>query len=272
LGEVEQHPEKLANGRVPLLRMFVFHRRRLIEVLVDGALIAAAFYAAYVLRLGSNGTQTQKTVFLWAFPIVLFTRYVAFVLFGLYRGVWRYAGARDAASVVMAVAVSEAVAYSVVAATRPWYDFPRSVFLIDLVLCTMFIGASRFWERAANRGMSSLHQRGDRRRTLIVGAGRTGRSLMRELRETPGEQVVGFVDDDPRLWRRRLQGVPVLGSADEAARIVVQARPDQVIVTIPRAPRERLDFVVDACATAGVPCRVLRQELDLEPSPLRADE
>jgi UDP-GlcNAc:undecaprenyl-phosphate GlcNAc-1-phosphate transferase len=272
LGDIEQHPETFANGRVPVVRMFLFHRRRLIEVLVDGAVIAAAFYAAYVLRVGSNGTVTQKTVFLWAFPIVLFTRYLAFVLFGLYRGVWRYAGARDASSVVLAVVVSEAVAYGAVSATRPWYDFPRSVFLIDLLLCTMFVGASRFWERAAHRGLSSLRQRGDRRRTLIVGAGRTGRSLLRELRETPGEQVVGFIDDDPSLWRRRLQGVPVLGSADEAARIVLQARPDQVLVTIPSAPRERLDFVANACAEAGIPCRMLRQEFDLEPAPtLRAD-
>jgi FlaA1/EpsC-like NDP-sugar epimerase len=239
---------------------------------VDGALIAAAFYAAYVLRIGSNGTNTQKTVFLWAFPIVLCARYLAFILFGLYRGVWRYAGARDAASVVLAVAVSEAVAYSVIAATRPWYDFPRSVFLIDMLLCTMFVGASRFWERAAHRGISSLRTRGQRQRTLIVGAGRTGRSLMRELRETPGEQVVGFIDDDPRLWRRRLQGVPVLGSADEAARIVLQTRPDLVLVTIPTAARERLDFVVNACAKAGIPCRFLRQEFDLVPPPaLRAD-
>jgi UDP-GlcNAc:undecaprenyl-phosphate GlcNAc-1-phosphate transferase len=272
LGDVEQHPEAFADGRIPLVRMFLFHRRRLIEVVVDGALIAAAFYAAYILRIGSNGTNTQKTVFLWAFPIILCARYLAFILFGLYRGIWRYAGARDAASVVMAVAVSEAVAYSVVAATRPWYDFPRSVFLIDMVLCTMFVGASRFWERAAHRGVSTLRARGQRQRTLIVGAGRTGRSLMRELRETPGEQVVGFLDDDPRLWRRRLQGVPVLGSADEAARIVLQTRPDRVLVTIPGAPRERLDFVVDACAKTGIPCRFLRQEFDLvSPPALHAD-
>jgi UDP-GlcNAc:undecaprenyl-phosphate GlcNAc-1-phosphate transferase len=273
LGDIEQHPEAaFAQGRVPLLRMFVFNPRRLVEVLVDGALIAAAFYGAYVLQLGSNGTATQRTVFLWAFPIVLATRYLAFVLFGLYRGVWRYAGARDAASAVMAVAVSAVVAYAVVAATRPWYDFPRSVFLLDFVLCTMFVGASRFWERAAHRGLSSLRERSTQRRTLIVGAGRTGRSLMRELRETPGERVVGFIDDDPSLWRRRLQGVPVLGSADEAARIVLRARPDQVLVTIPRAPRERLDFVADACAEAGIPCRFLRQEFDLEPSSaLRSD-
>jgi UDP-GlcNAc:undecaprenyl-phosphate GlcNAc-1-phosphate transferase len=272
LGEVERQPAGQLDVRRPLLRTFIVNRRRLIEVVVDGALIAAAFYGAYVLRIGSHGTPTQQQVFLWTFPVILFARYLVFIPFGLYRGVWRYAGARDAGGVIVAVALSEAIAYAFVATTRVWYDFPRSVFLIDLLLCSMLVGASRFWERAAHRGLSSLHGRGKRRRTLIVGAGRTGRSLMRELRETPGEQVVGFIDDDPRLWRRRLQGVPVLGSADEAARIVLQARPDQVLVTIPGAPRERLEFVADACADGGVPCRFLRQEFDLEPaSALLAD-
>ena len=38
----------------------------------------------------------------------------------------------------------------------------------------------------ARSGCSSIRGRGQRRRTLIVGAGRAGRSLLRELRETPG--------------------------------------------------------------------------------------
>jgi UDP-GlcNAc:undecaprenyl-phosphate/decaprenyl-phosphate GlcNAc-1-phosphate transferase len=261
LGDIERHPEGFANGRVPILRLFIFNSRRLIEVIVDGAVVAASFYGAYVLRLGSNGTQTQKAVFLWAFPVVLFSRYVAFIVFGLYRGVWRYAGARDAASVALAVAVSGAVAFGVVAATRPWYDFPRNIFLIDILLCTVLVGASRFWERAAQRGVLSLNSRGIRHRTLIVGAGRTGRNLLRELRDTPGERVVGFIDDDPALWRRRLQGAPVLGTADEASRIITSTSPDSVVVTIPNAPGERLDFVFDACAKAGIECRVLRQEV-----------
>ena len=105
---------------------------------------------------------------------------------------------------------------------------------------------------------------------LIVGAGRTGRSLLRELRETPGERVIGFIDDDPRLWRRRLQGAPVLGSADESARIVVEAQPDHVLVTIPNAPRERLDFVVDACARAGVSLHIVRREFEPEPATARS--
>jgi FlaA1/EpsC-like NDP-sugar epimerase len=107
--------------------------------------------------------------------------------------------------------------------------------------------------------------RRDRHRTLIVGAGRAGRSLLRELRETPGEQVVGFVDDDARLRGRRLQGVPVLGGVHEVARVLENARPATVFVTIPNAPRERLDLVVEECARADVPCRFVRRETDLDP-------
>jgi UDP-GlcNAc:undecaprenyl-phosphate/decaprenyl-phosphate GlcNAc-1-phosphate transferase len=239
------------------------HRRRFVEVLVDFALISAAFLAAYLLRVEGEGTIAQRTVFLSTLPVLLAARYLAFIPFGLYRGVWRYAGARDAAAVVAAVVASEFVAFGVLAAMRDFGDFPRSVFVIDALICIVLVGASRFWERAFARGLSTF--RTTRRRTLIVGAGRGGRSLLRELRETPGEQVVGFVDDDPRLRRRRLQGVPVLGGTAEMQRVLGNARADTVLVTIPDAPRERLDLVVQACADAHVPCRFVRREVDLDP-------
>jgi len=242
---------------------FALHRRRFVEVVVDFALICAAFLAAYLLRVEGEGTIAQRFIFTTALPILLASRYLAFIPFGLYRGVWRYAGARDAVAVVAAVVTSEFVAFGVLAATRDLGDFPRSVFVIDALICVVLVGASRFWERAAARGLSSFHT--TRRRTLIVGAGRGGRSLLRELRETPGEHVVGFVDDDPRLRRRRLQGVPVVGGSADIARVVERTRPDVVLVTIPDAGRERLDAVVAACAAAGVPCRFVRRELDLDP-------
>jgi FlaA1/EpsC-like NDP-sugar epimerase len=150
-------------------------------------------------------------------------------------------------------------------ATQTWGGFPRSIFVIDALICTVVVGASRFWERAFIRGVSSVTGRGERRRTLIVGAGRGGRSLLRELRETQGEQVVGFVDDDARLLRRRLQGVPVLGGTADIEHILSRAQPDTVLVTIPDAPRERLGLVIDACALADVDCRFVRRETDLDP-------
>ena len=247
------------------LRTFVVNPRRLLESVVDFTLITASFTVAYYLRLQGSGAPYQRHIFLASIAVVLAVRYAAFIPFGLYRGVWRYAGARDAASIVAAVVVSEVVAYLILDATQTWGPFPRSIFIIDALVCTLLIGASRFWERAFVRGVSALTGRGDRRRTLIVGAGRGGRSLLRELRETAGEQVVGFVDDDPRLSRRRLQGVPVLGGTAEIEGILSRAQPDTVLVTIPDAPHERLGLIIDACTLAQVQCRFVRRDTDLDP-------
>ena len=123
------------------------HRRRLIEVLVDFALITGSFTAAYLIRLEGSGLPWQRHVFDVALPILLISRYLCFVLFGLYRGVWRYAGARDAAAIFAAVVVSESVTFLFIWATVPWNGFPRGIFAIDILLCSFLIGLSRFWER-----------------------------------------------------------------------------------------------------------------------------
>jgi UDP-GlcNAc:undecaprenyl-phosphate GlcNAc-1-phosphate transferase len=247
-----------------MLRTVVLHRRRLFEVLLDFVLISACFTAAYFLIVQGTGTTYQRHVFTVALPAVLVTRYIAFILLGLYQGIWRFAGSREAGSIVVGVVVSELAAVGVVVATTPLGDFPYSVFVLDALLCMPVVGASRFGERALFRARSTLRER-DARRTLIVGAGRSGRSLLRELRETPGERVVGFVDDDPRLHRRRLLGVPVRGGTLDIERILAAAQPDTVLVTIPQAPTERLDAVVRACAAAAIPCRFVRRETDLDP-------
>jgi FlaA1/EpsC-like NDP-sugar epimerase len=85
--------------------------------------------------------------------------------------------------------------------------------------------------------------------------------------------VVGFVDDDPRIRRRRLLGVPVLGAADEMPQIILEVSPDVVFVVIPDAPSERLDLVTQACLEAGVDCHLVRREIapalpTPDPSPL----
>jgi UDP-GlcNAc:undecaprenyl-phosphate GlcNAc-1-phosphate transferase len=263
LSDVERSPGLLQDRS--WLRTFVANPRRLVESLVDFALITASFAGAYYLRLQGGGSAYERHIFLVSLAVLLAVRYAAFIPFGLYRGVWRYAGARDAAAIVGAVVVSEVVAYLILDATQVWGTFPRSVFIIDALLCTILVGASRFWERAFVRAVSTLTGRSDRRRTLIVGAGRGGRSLLRELRETAGEQVVGFMDDDQRLARRRLQGVPVLGGLMEIESVLAKTRPDTVLVTIPDAPRERLGLIIDACALAEVPCRFVRRETDLDP-------
>src|SRR5262245_415947 len=252
-------------GRPVRLRRILLAPRRLAEVLIDFALVIASFSLAYLLIVNGSGTNYQKHIFLVSLPVLLAARALTFIPFGLYSGVWRFAGSREAVAIVLAIAVSEVLAGAVVWATNDLGDFPISVYVVDALIALVLIGGSRFGERALFRALSTLKERDSRRRTLIVGAGRGGRSLLRELRETVGEQVVGFVDDDPRLRRRRMQGAPVLGGSHEIERILSQTRPDVVLVTIPDAPHERLDAVVRACADAGVPCRLVRRQIHLDP-------
>jgi UDP-GlcNAc:undecaprenyl-phosphate GlcNAc-1-phosphate transferase len=263
LAEVNRGETVPARGLVGSL---IVHRRRLVEVLVDFALITASFTVALMIRVRGTEFGIFQHVFDMTLPALVAARYLAFIAFGLYRSVWRYAGAVDAVRIAGAMVVSEAAAFLFIWGTVGWHLFPRGTFLIDVMLCTFLIGAARFSERGVGHALSSLVDRQHRRRILIVGAGRSGRSLLRELRETPGQHVVGFVDDDPGLRRQRIQGVSVVANLGEIGWALGRLAPDAVFVTIPNAPRERLDGVVEACTRADVTCRFVRREMDLDPA------
>jgi UDP-GlcNAc:undecaprenyl-phosphate GlcNAc-1-phosphate transferase len=255
-------------GTTPL----ALHARRLLEVAVDGAIIAGAFVAAYLVRFEGGGTPNQRHAFLLTLPVLLFCRYIALLLFGMYAGVWRYASSRDALRAGSAVVVSEIAALGLVVLTQgPLGDFSRSVFVIDAVFCSVAIAASRFAERAILRAVELARQQ-DQRRVLIVGAGRTGRSLLRELRETPGERVVGFEDDAQSLRGRRLNGIKVVASTSALSWALERTRPDIVLVTIPDAPREKLDAILNACTARDVTCRFVQRDVDVDPSVVLAPD
>ena len=169
-------------SRPVLLRRILLAPRRLMEVLVDFVLISVSFGVAYLLFTTASGTPGQRHIFLVSLPVILAVRYVAFIAFGLYRGVWRFAGARDAGKIAAAVVISEPVAVGIIWLTsRPLGDFPASIFVVDALLAIFLVGTSRFAERALFHTLGTMRSRGGRRRTLIIGAGRSGRSLLREL-------------------------------------------------------------------------------------------
>jgi FlaA1/EpsC-like NDP-sugar epimerase len=103
---------------------------------------------------------------------------------------------------------------------------------------------------------------------LIVGAGRSGRALARELAESPDQRVVGFLDDNPKVRRRRVLGIKVLGRLDEAAAHIALARPDEILVTIPDVAQDRLHAVVTAGEEAGISCRIVRRTTAPSTAPL----
>jgi UDP-GlcNAc:undecaprenyl-phosphate GlcNAc-1-phosphate transferase len=271
LSDLEERSRSgVTEGPEPSLwRALVFEPRRLVEVVVDFLVICGSFLAAYLLVVGGTGTEYERSVFLSALPILLATRYVFFVALGVYRRVWRFATARDVLAIAAGCVASAIVAYAVLVALRPIGSFPAvEIFVVDAVLATLLVGASRLTLRLLPELQGHrLH----RRRVLVVGAGAAGRGLARELRESHEARVVGFLDDNPRVRRRRILGISVVGSLDEADRAIAGTRADEVLVTIPAAAQERLDAVVRASETAGIPCRIVHRRTEFSaPEPVEA--
>ena len=245
-------------------RYFVYIRRTT-EVIVDGALIAASFLLAYLLRFDGIGTPNQRRFFLLSLPVLLLTRYVALLLLGMYASVWRYTSVRDAVRIGAAVAFSGIATLGIIVLTRgPIGDFSPNLFVIDALVCSVALTAARFAERAILHAIG-LARRKEGRRVLIVGAGRAGRSLVRELRETPDERVVGFLDDDPAVRGRRVNGVKVFGGLQWIDAALDRTKPDVVLITVPQAAADRLTTVISACELREIDCRVIRREIDVDP-------
>jgi len=259
LGDLEERSRRAEPGPPPpLWRAFVSNPRRLVEVLADFAIVCASFLAAYLLQVDDGGTNVQRAVFLATLPVLLAVRYVLFVVLGIYRRVWRFAGARDLLAIPVAVALSVPVTVAIVAATRTFGDFPLEIFVVDALLCTTLVAGSRLVLRLLPHAGGRVPAAA-RERILIVGAGRSGRALARELAETRDRRVVGFLDDNPDVRRRRVLGVKVLGGLDGAEAHIHESRPSEVLVTIPDVPAGRLQLVVEASGRAGVPCRLVRR-------------
>jgi UDP-GlcNAc:undecaprenyl-phosphate/decaprenyl-phosphate GlcNAc-1-phosphate transferase len=270
LSDLEERARTGGDGaKASLWRALFFEPRRLLEVVVDFVVICSSFLASYVLVVGGFGTAYERSVFLSTLPVLLAARYVLFVAFGVYRRIWRFATARDVVPIAVACALSAVAAFLIVVALRPLGSFPAfEVLVVDAFLCSVLVGGSRLTLRLLPEARAL---RSPRRRVLVVGAGRSGRALARELHDGDEARVVGFLDDNPRVRRRRILGITVVGALDEASRAISSARADEVLVTIPDAPSDRLDAVVRAAEEASVPCRIARRRTEFSPpEPLQA--
>ena len=267
LTDLEERSARAEPGPPPsLVRALVSQPRRLVEVLVDFAIICASFLTAYLLQVDGRGSEVQRAVFLATLPVLLGVRYVLFVLAGIYRRVWRFATSRDLVAIAAATALSAPITIAIVAKTQSLQSFPLEIFLVDALLCAVLVSASRLALRIVPDVVSSGRRGGER--VLVVGAGRSGRSLVRELRESPDQRVVGFLDDNPGVRRRHVLGVKVLGRLDEAPMHLEATRPSVVLVTIPDIEPERLDELVSVCATVEIPCRIIRRRTEATRPPL----
>ncbi|MDX8402119.1 MAG: nucleoside-diphosphate sugar epimerase/dehydratase [Mariprofundaceae bacterium] len=186
----------------------------------------------------------------------------AFAFFGLYRGIWRYASLPDLLRILKAVAVGSACTFAVLFVWNRMSAVPRSVMLLYPMMLVLGLAGPRLLYRWLKDRRLDL--RGEpARRALIVGAGRAGELLVRDLLKGGEYQPVGFVDDDPRKHGQEIQGVRVLGGVDRLEALARELAVDVVLLAMPSASRQAIRRVVEICQRLGVSCRTLPSVADL---------
>jgi Undecaprenyl-phosphate galactose phosphotransferase WbaP len=87
------------------------------------------------------------------------------------------------------------------------------------------------------------------KRVLIVGAGETGMQVLERIRANPafGYEPVAFVDDDTGKIGHRQLGLPVRGPLASIPDVVKELAVRDVVVAMPRLPREELLHVLSRC-------------------------
>ena len=226
-------------------------------VIGDILLVIAAFISAYYLRF-EEGINADRAAFITAvLPVIVAIKIPVFYAFGLYRGIWRYAGTLEFVRVVRASFLSSVVTFLALSAYYGFDRIARGVFVIDWMIVTISLVAVRFSFRFLPQLLASRRIGG--KRVVLYGAGDAGMLVLREIRQNPslGYNPLGFVDDDPGKVERLVQGLQVFGTRAELQSICREQRIEEVLITTSRISDQRVDETVAFCESIGVPCRTV---------------
>jgi FlaA1/EpsC-like NDP-sugar epimerase len=191
--------------------------------------------------------------------------------FGLYRRLWRYASIAELELIILAGATASLVAAIFGHSILPGLGVtparvPMSILFTNGILTIGIIAAPRLLARVGGwRSAERLLLQGDRRRTLIAGAGAAGQMIVREMRDNPqlGLLPVGFVDDDMGKHGLKLAGLPVFGALSQTAQVIGREEVQELIIAMPKARGTVVRDVVRAALDTGVKARTVPGLIDI---------
>lgn len=182
-----------------------------------------------------------------------------FYFFGLYRRLWRHASIGELRRLVAAGAGGGAICATIgllllpslgIIATR----VPLSVVLIDAMLSGAFVALPRLLARAGSWGHPQRRRDDKAKRTLIVGAGTTGKQVTKELFASTrlGMLPIGFVDDNKAKHGHMLCDLPVLGSLSDLRELISKHDVAELVIAMPSASGTVIRHVVRAALDSGI--------------------
>lgn len=245
-----------------------WYMRRPLQFVADVAVLCIAFFVAYLpavnVQLGDFYLETA----LRQLPFVVLVQLSALFLVGAYSLIWRYVSIEDISLFLKAAAISCAVLilfrFIITFSHFAQWQIPVSVILIDTMMA--FGGLlglrilRRFFYELNEKNRVSVHRKKIRQKpTLIVGAGRMGATLVKEVsgRRDAELDIRGFVDDDPAKKGGIVSRIKILGTTRNLPKLVDDLDIEQVVIAIDQAQGKEIRRIMDACAAIPVKARIV---------------
>jgi len=230
--------------------------------LVAGVLLS--YIGAFALRFDFSLPSAYRPVLWGTLPIYLLVSLAFVIGFRLYRGLWSYFGFTDCRKHLVVFTMATLVSAVLVYVLRGgFHGYPRSVFLNYLLLLLTWEIGGRLVVRSIRSSLDPVIRRsGAGDAFIVVGSVREADQLLRSLQRDRGGHgtIFGIVTDDPCSTKETLQGVPILGRAEDLSRLVDARKPDSLLIlppfTSPRALNRLIDSVADAehlCEFRAIP-------------------
>jgi FlaA1/EpsC-like NDP-sugar epimerase len=238
--------------------------RFLFNLVVHNLLFTAALAMACLIGfdIRSMGIQKERVpwfsvYFLPSLPFILVGKSIIFGQFKLFRGWWQYASIRDILYILAASWVFLASAFAAVFVfvylpmylnRVPLFAYSRGVLLLDFMATVFLVCTARLGVRLWHEERRPMSDEGVRR-VLVIGAGKSAETLLREINRMEVERyrVVGLLDDDESKVGAYLHGIPVLGSTDEIRQVCQERKVDEILIAMPSSSQKQLRRIIELC-------------------------
>lgn len=241
-----------------------------LAITLDIFICVLTVWLAFGLRIDYWGVFQRPGLITLFVALILFLP--LFLIFGLYRAIFRYIGSAALSSMAK-VFVSYGVLFFLIVTIFGVDGVPRSLGIIQPLLLFVGIGGSRYFIRNWLGGINNVQKMLNIQKpiALLYGAGSAGRQLAAALSVNKEMLIKGFIDDDVKLQGNTIDGIPVYGNS-EIHDLILRSEVTDVILAIPSADNARRREIIDSLSGCGVRVRTLPGLVDIASGKIRASD
>jgi len=241
-----------------------FNTRVAIILAYDLSMAVFAWLLSWCARFNFSFNFPDWHLSFYGLSTVVITQGIIFWIISLHRGSWRFASLPDLWKIIRSAVIGAFSITIILFFMIRLEGIPRSILILYPVFLIILLGGSRFsyrlWKDNPFNKIAVLSGE----KVLIVGAGRAGEMLVRDMLRNDNYTPIGFLDDNPRLEKSELHGVSIIGSVDILPEVVKENEIDIIVIAVPSATNEQMQRIVKYCEQTSVPIRTLPNLRNIE--------